>query len=74
MPGDVSEHVEMVNRLIKAGSLQTEAETIISTRIKAYNKACCDVRKLNNSEATQTKKKVDGKSKLVKSPYNKNGL
>jgi hypothetical protein len=54
---DVNERVEMVNWLINAGSLQTEAEQIISTRIKAYNKACRDAKKQINSEASQTRRK-----------------
>ena len=70
----MTEHIEMVDRLIKAGSLRTEAEQIISTRIKAFNKACRDARKQNIGEASQTRKKIEGKSKLVKSSVIENGL
>ena len=46
LPSSKEEHKVMVEKLVKAGSLPTEAEQIICNRRTAFNKACREYKKL----------------------------
>ena len=45
VPKDTLEHSEMVDKLIKAGIRQIEADQIIASRKNAYNRACHEYKK-----------------------------
>jgi hypothetical protein len=58
------DHVQMVLRLVEAGSIEMEAERIIATRISSYNKALKEFKK--NEKLSQVVKTVKTSSNINK--------
>ena len=52
VPSNAEQHRSIVERLVKAGTLQAEAEQIIAVRKTAYNKACREHKKLIGKTAS----------------------
>ena len=53
MPVGAQEYKEMINRLVAAGTLVSEAEQMINSRKAAYNKACREHKKLQTGKQTK---------------------
>ena len=56
MPSNQIEHDLIVANLLLGGSLQSEAEPVISARKTAFNKAFRDFKKETGTKSTQSKK------------------